>query len=474
MAEYPDADILSGESLLQAVQILPLDDPIFDPRSRPTVETALQLITGQVGNWTVPFASATFEHHRETQDQGLFRCLFGRDSLVICSLLGPRWSSLERNVLLALGEHQGSGYNPASEEEVGRIPHEIREKNDPQALRITFESGWEFPYYGSIDATLLWLSSLEKLSRMDASFLDYKVNGESIGSRAEGATQWLLEGIVTGGGVLRSHRSNVKGILNQVWKDSGDSYLTQAGDIALEPGTASIETIGESFDALNAAAKLAARSSKPWALSPSQLRSVALALRATVLDDWWLGDRFAMGSGRINGQEAQLDAIASNQWRLLDSTLLDGPEFADYRGALIDSVCDPSMLGPNGIRTLASSNPRYRPAGYHTGSSWPVDSALIVRGLIRHGAFSEAAEITSRTLSAVEGVGAYPELFRSDQEEPAGVSRFIIDVWDPGLNSSNRVSQPPQLIQGWTVAAYDYLDRQRKRLGLDQLSPNTP
>ena len=231
--------------------------------------------------------------------------------------------------------------------------------------------------------------------------------------------------------------------------------------------TASVETIGESFDALMAASRLAQRDNKHWEFSPSELVSAAEGLKSTLVESWWLGDRFAMGSGVIGGSETLLDANASNQWRLLDSEILSGPDCKEFRDSLIHSVCDPEILGPRGIRTLGKSNPRYRPAGYHTGSSWPFDSTLIVRGLLRHGAKPEAAEIAKRTVSAIEAVGGYPELFRSDLTEPAGVSRYIIDVWDPAVDSSNRVSQPPQLMQGWTIASYGFLKRQDFVTGLD-------
>ncbi len=461
MADFPEQDVLAGERVLLAEEILAPGDRVFDPATRPDMETALKLVTGKVGQWVVPFASGTFEHHSQTPDQGLFTCLFGRDSLVITSLQPTKDISTRLQTVCALAEHQGRQNDSASEEQPGRIPHEVRDSNDPQAKKITAESGWRFPYYGSVDATLLWLTAVANLTRSNPDLLSVSVQGETISHRAESATRWLIQRIESGGGVIRSSRTNPMGILNQVWKDSGDSYLSSKGEVATETGTASCETIAESYDALKAASELAAISGDRWEISPSELLGMADDLRARLLNSWWLGDRFAMGSGKIAGRETMLDAIASNQWRLLDSAILDGPEPSEFVAQLVDSVCDPEILGPHGIRTLGKSNPRYRPAGYHTGSSWPVDSSLIVRGLLRHGAKKQAQEIASRTVSAIEAVGGYPELFRSDLAEASGVSRYIIDVWDPALESANRVSQPPQLLQGWTIAAYGFLKRQR-------------
>jgi glycogen debranching enzyme len=457
MSSAPEADLLPGDVLVSREQILSENDPVFDPRTRPEVSVALELSSGRVGSWLVPFASGTFSHHADIPDQNLFRCLFGRDSLVISSLLRKINPKLQLETVCALAEHQGQEHNVWSEQEPGRIPHEVRSQDDPQAIKISREAGWIFPYYGSVDATLLWLVALNQLLTTQPQLLEKVVAGKTLNQRAELATSWVLQRLDEGFGYIRSQRSNPKGILNQVWKDSGDSYMTSSGQLALSEKTASVETIGETFDALLAAAEIAKLSASSWRVTPSELISRAKKLQEDLINNWWLTDHFAMGMGLIDNTQTLLDAVASNQWRLLDSSILESSECLEYLHALLDSVTDPEILGPKGIRTLGKSNPRYRPGGYHTGSSWPVDSAIITRGLLRHGAKKQAFEIASRTIGAVEAVGGYPELFRSDNSEPAGVSRFIIDVHDPATNSLNRICQPPQLLQGWTIAAYAWM-----------------
>ncbi|HWO74141.1 MAG TPA: amylo-alpha-1,6-glucosidase, partial [Dehalococcoidia bacterium] len=66
-----------------------------------------------------------------------------------------------------------------------------------------------------------------------------------------------------------------------------------------------------------------------------------------------------------------------------------------------------------GIRTLSSDAPRYNPLGYHLGSVWPHDNALIAAGLHRYGASSFAQELVTRLLeAAAEFPGLrLPELF---------------------------------------------------------------
>ena len=90
-----------------------------------------------------------------------------------------------------------------------------------------------------------------------------------------------------------------------------------------------------------------------------------------------------------------------------------------------------------------------------------MDAALIVRGLLRRGASAEANAVATKTIRAIEKVGAYPEFFRSDESEKLGISRFVIDVRDTQLTTSNRICQPPQLLQGWTIAAFNWFKQEK-------------
>ncbi len=457
----PRADLLAGDEIISAAEILRLDDRIFEPNVRPNIETALALSSGEVGGWVVPFAAGTFEHHENVAEQGLFRCLFGRDSLIISSLLKQQNAALQINTICALAAFQGREFAWKSEEEPGRIPHEVRDSGDLQGAKIAAESAWHFPYYGSVDATLLWLTALDEVAQNDPSILDRHIEGQTLAYRAELASAWILNRLDSGSGYIRSNRANPQGILNQVWKDSGDSYLTISGKVATGSATVSVETMSQTFDALLAASRLAKLSTHHWHITPTELVFSAETLKEKLLNSWWLGDRFAMGLAVIDEKEVLLDAIASNQWRLLDSEILADFGTSNFVKELVNSVTDTEILGPNGIRTLGKSNPRYRPGGYHTGSSWPMDAALIVRGLLRRGARAEATVVATKSIRAIEKVGAYPEFFRSDESEKLGISRFVIDVRDAQLARSNRICQPPQLLQGWTIAAFNWFKQEK-------------
>ena len=78
-----DTDIKNGECVISRRLILSPSDPVFDPRFRPPLETVIPWTLAYRGPWLIPYASIPFDHHRGVGEQNLFRCLFGRDSLII-------------------------------------------------------------------------------------------------------------------------------------------------------------------------------------------------------------------------------------------------------------------------------------------------------------------------------------------------------------------------------------------------------
>lgn len=458
----PKADIKAGEKVISDIQILAPEDPIFDPSTRPSIEQAIEMIIGRQNGYEIPFAAVPLAHHLLIPDQNLFRCLFGRDSLLIANLLHHRLPDLETNVVKALGAVQGVKFDDLSEEEPGRIAHEIRDNDDERAKILVADGNWRFPYYGSVDATLLWINALANISKINPSILDFVLEGVPIWRRAISATEWILRRLDTPSGLIESHRRNLKGICNQVWKDSEDSYMHADGTLAQGNSTASIETVGEAYDALVSA--IAIQRLTPgcdWPTSTKSLTEKAGELRGKLIDLLWLGDRFALGTERLpDGSQKALDSQASNQGRLLDSTILDGEEMVGYRKAIAAAVSEPQLLSESGLRTLSSEHPSYRPGGYHTGSAWPMDGVFTARGLTKHGFHRESLHLLSNTKASIESIGGYPEFFRGDSSENGLVTTQVTDVISNRDNSNgrtNRVCQPPQMIQGWTVGAYAWI-----------------
>jgi len=421
------------------------------------------MILGSAHGYEVPFAAVPLTQHQGMPTQNLYNCLFGRDSLIISDLLFAVKPHLRLNVISALALNQGKVFDADSEEEPGRIAHEVRSPDDPVAHKLTAEGAWKFPYFGSVDATLIWMNQVQHAAKADSSILDIVIDGIALWERFVASTQWVLNRLATPSGFIESSRSNPLGIANQVWKDSGDSYMHANGVLARGDSTASVETVGETFDAIIAA--VAIQEMKPsgkWPLSSREMLKIARNLQLSLVGTFWLGDSFALGIERdSNGNTAKFESMASNQGRLLDSGVLLGDEFSGYRTAIANAMTDESMLGESGLRTLSSAHHSYRPGGYHTGSSWPFDGVLTARGLLKNGFTRESKMVQAKIKNAIESCGGYPEFFRGDWPETDLINRFIHDVQivdERGVHShTNRVAQPPQIIQGWTVAAYSWL-----------------
>lgn len=89
-----------------------------------------------------------------------FMTLFGRDSLWASLMALPVDPSLALGTLQTLADRQGSVVDPLSEEEPGKILHEVRlDVSSGLAL------GWKSVYYGCVDATPLFLLVLGEVSR---------------------------------------------------------------------------------------------------------------------------------------------------------------------------------------------------------------------------------------------------------------------------------------------------------------------
>jgi glycogen debranching enzyme len=63
--------------------------------------------------------------------------------------------------------------------------------------------------------------------------------------------------------------------------------------------------------------------------------------------------------------------------------LWSGIAEADKAHATMQHLMSGPMFSGWGVRTLASVERRYNPLGYHVGTVWPHDNALIAAGLRR-------------------------------------------------------------------------------------------
>ena len=156
-----------------------------------------------------------------------FMTLFGRDSLWASLMSLPVDPSLALGTLQTLAERQGTGVDPISEEEPGKILHEVR-----LDVSSGLSLGGKSAYYGSIDATPLFVMLLGAVSR-------WGFATETIAAllrHADRALEWIREyGDKDGDGFVEYERLNDQGLINQAWKDSSDGINFANGALAEPP-----------------------------------------------------------------------------------------------------------------------------------------------------------------------------------------------------------------------------------------------
>jgi glycogen debranching enzyme len=174
-----------------------------------------------------------------------FMTVFGRDTIVTCLqtlLFGPE---LARTALTALAELQAEADDPEIDAEPGKIVHEVR--HGKAAMQ------WLGAYYGTIDATPLYLILLSEVWRWtDDAALVRDLRGPALR-----ALDWIDNyGDGDGDGFLEYQRRTERGLENQSWKDSGDSQRFADGTLAKTP-IAPCEVQGYVYDAKLRTAELA-------------------------------------------------------------------------------------------------------------------------------------------------------------------------------------------------------------------------
>lgn len=398
----------------------------------------------------------------------LYEVVFGRDSLRVAIDLISSYPSLARATTLKLAQLQGIEYNVAREEEPGRIVHEARDKDDVRAQQLSRDLGWEWPYYGSVDATPEFIRTLTAYCRrteenyqfLSTRYTDRAGKSRDMAYALDMALEWILNRLDSNNEGLLEYKSVLPhGIENQVWKDSWDAYHHADGTLAnRNQGIASIEVQVTTYDALLDAAELYERVYDD-AERARALRERAGTLGQTILDHFWTDDKggyFVLGTDRDDdGALRQLKIRTSNMGHVLNSRLLEGddPELLHKREAVIRHILSPSMLNISGIRTLANDEVRFRPGAYHNGSVWLWDTHHIAKGLRRQGHEDAANELDRRMLHVIETTRLFPEYVRGDNHLLPSINEYTITVWDTITKRENQVEQPPQEVQAWTVAA---------------------
>jgi glycogen debranching enzyme len=327
-----------------------------------------------------------------------FFTLFGRDSLWSARMLLPLGTDLARGTLRVLAARQGHEDDPVSEEEPGKILHEVRRDvlDDGQGLRLPPV------YYGSIDATPLWVCLLHDAWRWGLAPADV----EPLLTHLEAALGWIEA--TTGDGFVAYSRRNATGLANQGWKDSADAVRFRDGHLGLPPVSLA-EVQGYAHEAAVGGAALLDAFGRPGG---DRWRSWAARLADRFRARFWVEDDDGpYPAMALDGLGRPVDAVASNMGHLLGTGLLDQAETQ----AVADRLASPELAGAYGLRTMSNRAGGYGPSRYHCGTVWPHDTAIAVLGLARSGHVRQSADLVDGLLEAAAALPApLPELWGGD------------------------------------------------------------
>lgn len=365
------------ETWLARAPVLQADDPALLRTYRASLSDlgALRMHPDLTADATLPAAGLPW-----------FMALFGRDSLITSFQALPYLPELAATTLRVLAARQATARDDFHEQEPGKILHELR-FGELTARGQRPHS----PYFGSADATPLFLVLLDEYHRWSGD--DTLVRALEANARA--ALAWIEEsGDPDGDGYVEYQcRNPATGLVNQCWKDSWDSIQFSDGTLARGP-IASCEIQGYVYDAQRRAARLAREVWNDETLS-DRLEQRADDLQERFRRDFWMPERGCHALA-LDGDKHQVNSLTSNIGHLLWSGILDDGEAA----ATAERLLDAQLYSGWGVRTLGTREAGYNPLGYHTGTIWPHDNSLIAAGLARYGHRDAAGTIASAILAA--------------------------------------------------------------------------
>ncbi|HET6877750.1 MAG TPA: glycogen debranching N-terminal domain-containing protein [Jatrophihabitans sp.] len=325
-----------------------------------------------------------------------FMALFGRDSLLTAWMALPLHAGLALGTLQSLADYQGRETDPDSEEQPGRIPHEVRFGPSP-----SMAFGVRNAYYGTADATALFVALAGELRRWRPGNAEV----QALLPHVDRALEWIEQsGDVDGDGFVEYERSSEHGLANQGWKDSDDG-ISFADGSAPRPPIALAEVQAYTYAAYVARAEWARDLGDPAGAARWSRRAADLR-RAFDRAYWLPGQRcYAVG---LDGDKRPIDSITSNAGHCLWTGIAAPPRAEIVAERLLSA----DLFSGWGIRTLATTMAAYNPVSYHNGSVWPHDTALCIAGLTRYGLVRHAQRAATGLLDAAAHFGGrLPELF---------------------------------------------------------------
>jgi glycogen debranching enzyme len=320
-----------------------------------------------------------------------YNTLFGRDSLISAWQMLKIDPTIARATLKTLARYQGKTVNPKAEEEPGKILHEFR--FDPKSRAEL--PHWDFPYYGSVDSTPLFIIVAGEYFRKTRD----KTLLLRIWDNLLAAFRWIRDyGDKDGDGYVEYQRMNPYGLFHQGWKDGVEDHLK------IKPPVAIVEVQGYIYAAYQNLIFLDRELCKNIVSKEVLARSEVLKKKFN--EDFWMEKEnyFALA---LDGEKRQRGVVTSNPGHLL----FTGIVAQDKIEPLVSRLFQSDLWTPYGIRNHSAKDSDFDPYSYLRGSVWPHDNWIIYKGLQNLGFNLHADQIKKALLRAFRELGKIPELY---------------------------------------------------------------
>jgi len=363
-----------------------------------------------------------------------FVTIFGRDSLIVSLQNMLIYPSFARGALQKLAEFQATSMDDYRDAEPGKILHEIRFGELAHFKKVPHT-----PYYGTADATPLYLIALHEAWKWlgdDSLLREY----HNVAMRC---LEWIDKyGDLDGDGFQEYRTRSELGYENVGWKDAEDAVVYPDGSQVKQP-KALCELQGYVFDAWMRMAEVFDALDEPR--RAARLRRKAADLRARFEERFWCDD-IDFYAFALDPDKQPVRTIASNAGHCLWSGIAS-PEHA---ARVVKRLLEPDMWSGWGIRTLSADNPAYNPFSYQRGSVWPHDNGIIALGFKRYGFSSEAARVARDISEAASCFVTYrlPELYAGIERRPGTFPVQYLGANVPQAWAAGSVFQLLQAILG--------------------------
>jgi glycogen debranching enzyme len=381
-----------------------------------------------------------------------FVTIFGRDSLIVSlqnMIVHPEFA---RGTLERLAELQATEIDDYRDAEPGKILHEYRSGELAHFHLIPHT-----PYYGTADATILYVITLHEAWK----WLGDDLLTQELWDAARKCLEWADRyGDRDGDGFQEYQTRSKDGYENMGWKDAPDSVMYPDGSLVKGP-KALCELQGYAYDAKLRAAEMAGRLGES-ALA-DRLRQQAAELQRKFEEQFWCED-IGTYAYALDGDKKPVKTIVSNAGHLLWSGIAR-PERARR---VMQRLLEPDLWSGWGIRTLSAQNPAFNPFSYQNGSVWPHDNGIIALGFKRYGFADEAARI-ARDISEAASYFMYyrlPELYAGIRREPGSFPVQYLGANVPQAWAAGSVFHLIRAILGLEADAWE------KKLAIDPILPH--